>query len=164
MSELRPRRAWWVLLTIGTLALATSAFLAFSPGFRLAPPVDFGDTLQVELAAGDHAIYVTPSDQWGAIECTGTLADGAELRLRPDMAQQGLLVPRAWDAQGSFASDTLGETAVTCDGPVDGAQFTVGPTQSLFDIAGAVFVAILGLTLTVIGITLRAVRPRHPIA
>ena len=40
MSELRPRRAWWILLAIGILALATSAFLAFSPGFRLAPPVD----------------------------------------------------------------------------------------------------------------------------
>jgi hypothetical protein len=164
MSELRPRRAWWILLTIGILALATSAFLAFSPGFRLAPPVDFGDTMEVELAAGDHAIYVTPSNQWGAIDCTGTLADGTEVRLRPDMTQQGLLVPRAWDAQGSFVSETLGTTTLACDGPVDDAQFTVGPTQGLFDIAGAAFVGILGLTLAIIGIIMRAARPRHPLA
>lgn len=164
MSELRPRRAWWILLTIGILALATSAFLAFSPGFRLAPPVDFGDTMQVELAAGDHAIYVTPSDQWGEIDCTGTLGDGTELQLRPDMLQQGLLVPRPWDAQGSFESETLGTTTLTCDGPVDDAQFTVGPTQSVFDIAGAAVVGILGLVLVIVGIILRAARPRHPIA
>lgn len=164
MSELRPRRGWWILLSSGILALAIAAFLAVSPGFRLSPPADFGQSVQVELAAGDHAIYVTPSDQWGAIDCTGTLADGAELRLRPDMTQQGLLLPRAWDAQGSFASSTLGITTITCDGPVEGAQFAVGPIQSIFDIAGAAVVGILGVVLVIIGIIVRAARPRHPLS
>ncbi|MEV4669558.1 hypothetical protein [Microbacterium sp. LWO12-1.2] len=160
MSELRPRRAWSVLLLLGILALATAAFLAFSPGFRLAPPTPFGETMEVELAAGTHAIYVTPSNQWGAIDCTGTVPDGGEVQLRPDMMQQGLLVPEAWDTQGSFVTGSEGITALTCDGPVDGGRFTVGPIQSFFDIAGAVTVGVLALVLLILGVILRAARPR----
>jgi hypothetical protein len=158
MSELRPRRAWWVLLLLGILSLAAAAFLAFSPGFRLAPPTPFGETLEVELSAGTHAIYVTPSDRWGDIDCTGTTADGGDVQLRPDMTQQGLLVPEAWDAQGSFATDTEGNTALTCDGPVEGGRFTVGPIQSFFDIAGAVAVGVIAVVLLVLGVVRR--RPR----
>ena len=160
MSELRPRRAWWVLLLLGILSLAAAAFLAFSPGFRLAPPTPFGETLEVELSAGTHAIYVTPSDRWGDIDCTGTVADGGEVQLRPDMTQQGLLVPEAWDAQGSFVTDTEGTTALTCDGPVEGGRFTVGPVQSLFDIAGAAAAGVLAVVLLVLGVILRGARPR----
>lgn len=160
MSGIRPRRAWWILLALGFLSLGIAAFLAFSPGFRLAPPTPFGETLEVELSAGTHAIYVTPSDRWGDIDCTGTTADGAQVQLRPDMTMQGLLVPEAWDAQGSFATDTEGVTALTCDGPVEGGQFTVGPIQSFFDIAGAVAVGVIAVVLLIIGSILGVVRRR----
>ena len=162
MSTMRPRRAWWILLAMGVLALAGATFLAFSPGFRVAPPVAFGSTMQVELAPGDHAAYVTPSDQRGAIDCSGALADGSELRLRPDMTQQGLIVPRAWDARGSFATRTLGTVTLTCDGPVADAEFTVGPVQSFFDLAGAVLAALAAAVLLVIGLVLRAAGRRRP--
>lgn len=160
MSGLRPRRAWWILLALGFLSLGVASFLAFSPGFRLAPPTPFGDTMEVELAAGTHAVYVTPSNRWGDIDCTGTVPDGSEVQLRPDMMLQGLLVPEAWDAQGSFVTDTEGITALTCDGPVDGGRFTVGPIQSFFDIGGAVAVGVVALVLLILGVVLRAVRPR----
>ncbi|TQL82157.1 hypothetical protein [Microbacterium saperdae] len=160
MSELRPRRAWWILILIGLLSLAAAAFLAFSPGFRLAPPTPFGETMQVELSAGTHAIYVTPSDRWGDIDCTGTIADGGDVQLRPDMTMQGLLVPEAWDAQGSFVTATAGNTALTCDGPVEGGRFTVGPIQSIFDIAGAAAVGVLAVVLLILGVILRLVRRR----
>jgi hypothetical protein len=76
------------------------------------------------------------------------------------MTQQGLLVPEAWDAQGSFATDTEGNTALTCDGPVEGGRFTVGPIQSFFDIAGAVAVGVIAVVLLVLGVILRVVRRR----
>jgi len=161
MSELRPRRAWWILLIVGILALAVSAFLAFSPGFRLAPPVAFGDTMEVELAPGSHAVYVTPSNQWSAVECTGALADGSALLLRPDMTQQGLIVPKAWDAQGSFASESLGTVTLTCDGPVDAAQFTVGPMQTFLDLVGAALVGAVAVVLLILSLVLRAAGRRR---
>ena len=161
----RPRSALGItgtiLMAAGALALIGAALLAFSPGFRTAPPVAFGETMTVDLAAGDHAIYVTPNEVWGDIECTGTVA-GDELALRADMMQQDLLLPQRWDAQGSFGAPSAGEATITCDGPVAGGQFTVGPAFSFLDLIGPVMLGGVGLVLLVVGIVLWAVRPKHP--
>ncbi|WP_311259832.1 hypothetical protein [Microbacterium sp. WCS2018Hpa-9] len=158
----RPRRAWWILLLVGALVLVGAAALAFSPGFRLAPPVAFGEELTVDLDEGDHAIYVTPSDQWSDIECTGTFPGGGVLQLRPDMTQQGLLIPEAWDAQGSFAVDTAAPATITCDGPVTEGRFTVGPVVSFFTVVGAVLLGIPGILLVIAGIVVGVVQSRRP--
>lgn len=161
----RPRSALGItgtiLMAAGALALIGAALLAFSPGFRTAPPVAFGETMTVDLAAGDHAIYVTPNEVWGDIECTGTVA-GDELALRADMMQQGLVLPRLWDSQGSFGAPSAGEATITCDGPVADGQFTVGPAFSFLDLIGPVLLGVVGLVLLVVGIVLWAVRPKHP--
>lgn len=165
MPPARPRRAWWILLLLGVLVLVGAAALAFSPGFRLAPPAAFGEELTVDLAEGDHAIYVTPSDQWGEIECSGTFPGGGVLQLRPDMTQQGVLLPEAWDAQGSFAVGTAAPGTITCDGPVAEGRFTVGPVVSFFTIVGAVLLGIPGILLVVVGAVLAfALRRRSEIA
>lgn len=158
----RPRRAWWILLALGALALLSAAAVAFSPGFRLAPPAAFGEDLTVELTEGDHAIYVTPSDQWSEIECSGTFPGGGELQLRPDMTQQGLMLPEAWDSQGSFSVGVAGPGTITCNGPVTDGRFTVGPVVTFFTVVGAVLLAIPGLLLVIAGVTVRVVQSRHP--
>jgi hypothetical protein len=158
----RPRRAWWILLLLGVLTLVGAAALAFSPGFRLAPPVAFGEELTVDLSEGDHAIYVTPSDQWSAIECTGTFPGGGVLQLRPDMTQQGLVVPEAWDAQGSFAVGTASPATITCDGPVADGRFTVGPVVTFLTLVGAVLLAVPGILLVIAGVVVGAVQSRRP--
>ncbi|GAA1233647.1 disulfide bond formation protein DsbB [Microbacterium phyllosphaerae] len=158
----RPRRAWWILLLLGALILAGAAALAFSPGFRLAPPAAFGEELTVDLSEGDHAIYVTPSDQWSEIECTGTFPGGGVLQLRPDMTQQGLLIPEAWDAQGSFSVGTPSPGTITCDGPVADGRFTVGPVMTFFTVIGAVLLAIPGILLVIAGAIVGAVQARRP--
>lgn len=158
----RPRRAWWILLLLGALVLVGAAALAFSPGFRLAPPVAFGEELTVDLAEGDHAIYVTPSDQWSEIECTGTFPGGGVLQLRPDMTQQGILLPERWDAQGSFAVGVASPGTITCDGPVADGRFTVGPVMTFFTVVGAVLLAIPGILLVIAGVVVGAVQARRP--
>ena len=158
----RPRRAWWILLAIGALVLLGAAALAFSPGLRLAPPVAFGGELRVDLSEGDHAIYVTPSDRWSDIECTGTFPGGGELMLRPDMLQQAIAVPEAWDAQGSFSLGVASPGTITCDGPVADGQFTVGPVVSFFTVVGAVLLAIPGILLVIAGAVVRVVQARRP--
>jgi len=154
----RRPRAWWILLLIGAGLLVGAAALAFSPGFRLAPPAAFGDRLTVDLAEGDHAVYVTPSDQWSAIECTGTSPGGGVLQLRPDMLQQALVLPERWDAQGSFEVGVAAPMTITCDGPVADGRFTVGPVMTFFTVAGAVLIAIPGGVLVVIGVVLALTR------
>ena len=158
----RPRRAWWILLLLGALVLAGAAALAFSPGLRLAPPAAFGEELTVDLGEGDHAIYVTPSDQWSEIECTGTFPGGGVLQLRPDMTQQGLLIPEAWDAQGSFSVSIPSPGTITCDGPVADGRFTVGPVMTFFTVIGAVLLAIPGILLVIAGAIVGAVQARRP--
>ncbi|MDQ0646629.1 hypothetical protein QFZ53_000825 [Microbacterium natoriense] len=158
----RPRRAWWILLALGALVLLSAAAIAFSPGFRLAPPAAFGEDLTVELTEGDHAIYVTPSDQWSEIECSGTFPGGGVLQLRPDMTQQGLVLPEAWDSQGSFSVGVAGPGTITCNGPVTDGRFTVGPVVTFFTVVGAVLLAIPGLLLVIAGVTVRVVQSRHP--
>lgn len=158
----RARRAWWILLLLGVITLVGAAALAFSPGFRLAPPAAFGDELSVDLTEGDHAIYVTPSDQWSSIECTGTFPGGGVLQLRPDMAQQGVLFPEPWDSQGSFAVGTAAPATIMCDGPVADGRFTVGPVVTFFTVVGAVLLAIPGILLVVAGVIVGAVQSRHP--
>lgn len=158
----RPRRVWWILLALGAFVLLSAAAVAFSPGFRLAPPAAFGDVLTVDLGAGDHAIYVTPSDQWSEIECSGTFPGGGVLQLRPDMTQQGLMLPEAWDSQGSFSVGVAGPGTITCNGPVTNGRFTVGPVVTFFTVVGAVLLAIPGLLLVIAGVTVRVVQSRHP--
>ena len=139
-----------ILSSLGVFALLGGAFLVLGAGFQLAPAVPFGEVMTVEVSRGDHAVYVTPNDQWGDISCTGDL-DGEEFALRPDMTQQGLLLPERWDAQGSFAADTAGVLRVSCDGPVPDGRFTVGPVVSFFSIVGAVAVGALAILLLVAG-------------
>ncbi|MGJ0390333.1 hypothetical protein [Microbacterium sp. CGR1] len=158
----RPRRAWWILLLLGALVLVGAAALAFSPGFRLAPPVAFGDELSVDLSEGDHAVYVTPSDQWSEIECTGTFPAGGVLQLRPDMLQQAILLPERWDAQGSFSLGVASPGTITCDGPVADGRFTVGPVMTFFTVVGAVLLAIPGILLVIAGVVVVAVQARRP--
>lgn len=157
----RPRRAWWILLLLGALVLVGAAALAFSPGFRLAPPVAFGEELTVDLSEGDHAIYVTPSNQWGEIECAGTFTGGGVLTLRPDMLQQAIVLPERWDAQGSFSLGVASPGTITCDGPVADGRFTVGPVMTFFTVAGAVLLAIPGILLVVAGVIVAAVQARR---
>ena len=142
-----------ILSSLGVLGLLAGAFLVFGAGFQLAPAVPFGEVMTVEVSRGDHAMYVTPNDQWGDISCTGDL-DGEEFALRPDMTQQGLLLPERWDAQGSFAADTAGVLRVSCDGPVPDGRFTVGPVVSFFSIVGAVAVGALAILVLVAGLVL----------
>ena len=158
----RPRRAWWILLLLGALVLVGAAALAFSPGFRLALPVAFGDELSVDLSEGDHAVYVTPSDQWSEIECTGTFPGGGVLQLRPDMTQQGILLPERWDAQGSFDVGVASPGTITCDGPVADGRFTVGPVMTFFTVVGAVLLAIPGILMVIAGVVVGAVQARRP--
>lgn len=157
----RPRRAWWILLVLGALILVGAAALAFSPGFRLAPPVPFGQELTVDFTEGDHAIYVTPSDQWSEIECTGTFAGGGVLKLRPDMLQQAILLPEKWDAQGSFSVGIASPGTITCHGPVADGRFTTGPVMTFFTAVGAVLLALPGMLLVIVSVV-AGVRARRP--
>lgn len=163
-TSARPRRAWWILLLLGLLILLGAAALGFSPAFRLAPPVAFGEELRADLAAGDHAIYVTPSDEWASIECVGTFPGGGVLKLRPDMTQQALVIPEAWDTQGSFAVGDATSGTISCDGPVVDGRFTVGPVVSFFAVVGSVLIGIPGAVLMIAGIALAFIRrrPQHP--
>lgn len=149
-----------ILSAMGVIALLGGAFLALGAGFQLAPSVPFGEVMTAPLSRGDHAVYVTPNDQWGAISCTGDL-DGEEIELRPDMAQQGLLLPERWDAQGSFATARSGVLQVSCDGPVADGRFTVGPVVSFFSIVGAVAVGGLAILLLAVGLVLLGLARRR---
>ncbi|KQP56585.1 hypothetical protein [Agreia sp. Leaf283] len=142
-----------ILSALGVLGLLGGAFLVLGAGFQLAPAVPFGEVMTVEVSRGDHAVYVTPNDQWGDISCTGDL-DGQEIGLRPDMTQQGLLLPERWDAQGSFGTTTSGVLEISCDGPVPDGRFTVGPVVSFFSIVGAVAVGALAILFLVTGLVL----------
>ncbi|SKA82833.1 hypothetical protein SAMN06295879_0540 [Agreia bicolorata] len=142
-----------ILSALGVIALLGGAFMVLGAGFQLAPSVPFGETMTVEVSRGDHAVYVTPNDQWGDISCTGDL-DGEEIGLRPEMTQQGLLLPERWDAQGSFATAASGVLQITCDGPVPDGRFTVGPVVSFFSIVGAVVFGALAIVLLAVGLAL----------
>jgi len=145
-----------VLSALGVIGLLGGAFLVLGAGFQLAPAVPFGEEMTVDMSRGDHAVYVTPNDQWSDISCTGDL-DGQEIAIRPDMTQQGLLLPERWDAQGSFAATASGVLTISCDGPVADGRFTVGPVVSFFSIVGAVAVGALAILLLIAGLVLLGV-------
>jgi hypothetical protein len=149
-----------ILSALGVVALLCGAFIAFGAGFRLAPSVPFGEVMTVEVSRGDHAVYVTPNDRWSDISCTGDL-NGEEIALRPDMTQQGVLLPEQWDAQGSLAAETSGVLRISCDGPVPDGLFTVGPVVSFFNLVGAVAVGALAILLVVGGLVLLVLARRR---
>ena len=156
MSATGVRRVGWVLAALGVCGLLGAGALAVSPGVALAPAVPFGERMTVSLAAGEHAVYVTPSDQWRSISCEA--AAGSELPLRTGMMQQDLVVPERWDAQGSFDMPEAGVVAFTCDGPVADARFTVGPVVSVFSVLGVGALGVVSLIVTAIGVVLLAIR------
>jgi hypothetical protein len=156
----RPRRAWWILVLLGALAVIGAAALLLSPGFRVSAASEFGRPLSIDVAPGEYAIYITPSDRWGDVRCEGVVP-GDELGLRIDMMQQGLLLPERWDAKGSFLSPLAGTAHLTCDGPVEGGRFAIGPVVSFLDVAGAVLLGVLGVILAGIGLIVRAVGGRR---
>ena len=78
------------------------------------------------------------------------------------MTQQGLLVPEAWDSQGSFSVGVAAPGTITCDGPVADGRFTVGPVVSFFTVVGAVLLAIPGILLVIAGVVVGAVQARRP--
>ena len=160
----RPARALTVigliLTALGVFGLLGGAYLGFGAGFQLAPAAPFGEVMTVEVSRGDHAVYVTPNERWSDISCTGDL-DGEEFALRPDMTQQGLLLPERWDAQGSFAADKSAVLRISCDGPVPDGRFTVGPVVSFFSIVGAVALGALAILLLVAGLVLLGLARRR---
>lgn len=154
------RIAGWILAPLGLLALLGALALVLGPGFRTAEPVPFGQTMTVALPAGDVGVYVTPSDVWSQISCTAEVG-GEEQALRPDMTMQDLLLPQRWEAKGNLAVERPGTLEITCDGPVDGGTFTVGPVVSFFTLIGAGLLGVLGAVLLVVGAVLLAVARRR---
>ncbi|GMA33176.1 hypothetical protein [Litorihabitans aurantiacus] len=150
-SSRTPTIAGAILLVLGLLTLVGAAGLVLGAGFRLAPASAFDAEMTVELEAGEHAVYVTPSDRWSDVECTGAL-DGEALQLRPDMTLQDVALPRRWDARGSFSLDAPATLTLTCAGPVGGGEFTVGPAVSLPALLGAAFLGVVGLAAVVGGV------------
>jgi hypothetical protein len=98
-------------------------------------------------------VYVTPSDEWDSITCTGRLGDD-ELGLRPSMIQQDLWIPTRWDAQGSFDARAAGTVVLRCDGPVESATFMIGPVLSFWHLAAATLIGIASLMAALTGIAL----------
>lgn len=154
------RSAAWTLVPLGLLALLGALALLLGPGFRTAEPVPFGQPMTVSLPAGDVGVYVTPSDVWSQVSCTAVIG-GEEVSPRPDMTMQDLVVPQRWDAKGSLPMERPGALEVTCDGPVDGGAFTVGPAVSFFTLIGGGLLGVLGGVLLVVGVVLLAVARRR---
>jgi hypothetical protein len=143
----------WVAICLGMIGMLGALAILAAPGLSTAAPVAFGERLTVDVSAGDHAVYVTPSDEWGSITCAGRVDDD-ELGLRPSMIQQDLWIPARWDAQGSFDARAAGTVVLTCDGPVESATFTIGPVLSLWHLAAATLLGIASLIVTLTGIAL----------
>jgi hypothetical protein len=140
----------WVAICLGIIGMLGALAMLAVPGLSTAAPVAFGERLTVDVSAGDHAVYVTPSEESGSITCTGEVA-GDELRLRPDMTQESLFFPVAWDARGSFVAERAGLVILSCDGPVKGAAFTIGPVVSFWHVAGATLLGIASLMVALSG-------------
>lgn len=143
----------WVSVCLGVIGMLGALAILAAPGLSTAAPVAFGERLTVDVSAGDHAVYVTPSEEWGSITCTGEVA-GDELGLRPDMMQQSLSFPATWDARGTFVAERGGTVILSCDGPVEGAAFTVGPVVSFWHVAVATLLGIASLLVALTGTTL----------
>lgn len=143
----------WMAIILGALGLVGALAILAAPDLNTATPVAFGERLTVDVSAGEHAVYVTPSDEWDSITCTGRVGDD-ELGLRPSMIQQDLWIPARWDAQGSFDARAAGTAVLTCDGPVDAASFTVGPVMSFWHLAAATLIGIASLMVALTGIAL----------
>lgn len=141
----------WVTVCLGVIGMLGALAILAVPGLSTATPVAFGERLTVDVAAGDHAVYVTPSEEWGSITCTGEVA-GDEFRLRPDMMQQSLFFPVAWDARGSFVAERAGPVILSCDGPAESAAFTVGPVVPFWHVAAAALLGIASLKVPLTGI------------
>jgi hypothetical protein len=143
----------WVAICLGAIGMLGALAILATPGLSTAAPVAFGERLTVDVSAGDHAVYVTPSDEWDSITCTGRVGDD-ELGLRPSMIQQDLWIPARLDAQGSFDARAAGTVVLTCDGPVESATFTIGPVLSFWHLAAATLLGIAALTVAIMGIAL----------
>jgi hypothetical protein len=143
----------WVAVCLGVIGMLGALAILAAPGLSTATPVAFGERLTADVSAGDHAVYVTPSDEWDSITCTGRVGDD-ELGLRPSMIQQDLWIPARWDAQGSFDARAAGTVVLSCDGPVESATFTIGPVLSFWHLAGATLIGIASLMVALTGIAL----------
>ena len=143
----------WLTVCLGVIGMLGALAILAAPGLSTAAPVAFGERLTVDVSAGDHAVYVTPSDGWDSITCTGQVGDD-ELGLRPSMIQQDLWIPARWDAQGSFDARAAGIVVLTCDGPVESATFTIGPVLSFGHLAAATLLGIASLMVALTGIAL----------
>lgn len=143
----------WVAVCLGVIGMLGALAILTVPGLSTAAPVAFGERLTVDVSAGDHAVYVTPSDEWGSITCMGEVA-GDEFGLRPDMTQQSLFFPVAWDARGSFVAERASTAILSCDGPVESAAFTIGPVVSFWHVAGATVLGIASLVVALTGAAL----------
>lgn len=144
------RLAGWAMTGVGVCGLLVALYLALAPGLHLAPLTPFGSSVTLDLPAGDHALYIRPSGDWGSVVCTDGQTD-AEVRLRPDMIQQDLYLPQRWYAQGTFEVSAAGPVVLTCDGKASSGQFTVGPDVSALDLAGVFLVAVTSLVLVLAG-------------
>ncbi|MGD8193536.1 hypothetical protein ACEXQB_003455 [Herbiconiux sp. P18] len=145
--------AGWIMVALGVCGLLGAAALAMAPGFQLSASAPFGETVSVELPAGDHAVYVTPSDEWSEISCVGEVG-GQELQLRLSMIQQDLLLPERWDARGSVWVDEPDTMTVSCDGPVPGGRFAVGPMVTILSLVGPALLGAASVLGLVVGLML----------
>lgn len=149
-----------VLLGAGLMIGVIAGCLTYMLGSQFAPPVRFGTVLAAEVGEGEHAVYVTPSDQWGSIECV-VRVDGEENSPRADMLLQSLYFPERWDTKGSFDVTERGTATVLCNGPLAGGEFTTGPAISFLHVVGVGLVAALAIVLIVLGLLLWLVGGRR---
>lgn len=145
------RVAGWVTTLIGAGWFLVAVAIVVAPALQLAPATPVGETVRVELSAGDHAVYMRPSGRWGSLSCTDD-ATGTTIQLRPDMTQQDLHLPERWYAQGSFKLTAARTIDLTCDSSITGAQFTVGPDVSFFHVAGFALVGAASVVTTLTGV------------
>lgn len=142
-----------VAVCLGVIGMLGALAILAAPGLSTAAPVAFGERLTVDVSTGDHAVYVTPSDEWDSITCTGRVGSD-ELGLRPSMVQQDLWIPARWDAQGSFDARAAGTVVLRCDGPVESATFTIGPVLPFWHLAAATLIGVASLMVALTGIAL----------
>ncbi|MFB7889037.1 hypothetical protein ACFVSK_16865 [Cellulosimicrobium cellulans] len=149
-----------VPLVLAVACLLGVVWLWVLPGFRVQAATPFGETVRVELAAGDHTVYADTGAAWSEVRCEGTGPDGEDVGLRVSMSQQDLLVPRHWRAQSSFTSDA-GTVTLTCrsEGTAAGGTFAVGPSVDLLQAALGTVLLAAAVILGIVGIA-RARRRR----
>lgn len=157
--QVRFRVAGWVTTLLGAGLLLVTVAMVVAPGLRLAPAVPVGETLTVDVSAGDLAVYTDTEGRWGDLTCTDDVT-GTTVGLRPDMTQQDLRVPERWYAQGSFEVTAPHTLALTCDSPVAGTRFTVGPDVSIVVLAGIALVGAVAVVTTLAGVVFLVISRR----